>query len=388
VTIVTIDTRPTSAPPRYSLVIPIHNEELTLPELHNRLLPVLEQLDGETEVLLVDDGSKDASWQFIDELHSVDGRFKGVQLSRNFGHQVAITAGMDLSNGQAVAVMDADLQDPPEVLLEMAAKWRQGYEIVYGVRENRSTDSWFKRTSASLFYRILNRLSEVDIPRDVGDFRLVDQRVVEAFRAMRESNRFVRGMYAWVGFRQIGIPYQRDVRFAGDTKYPLKKMMRLAGDAVFGFSRVPLRLAMKIGVLTASLALIAGVVLAGMKIVGEYAVPGWTSILFALCLIGGLQLAFLGMIGQYIGRTYEESLGRPLYIVSHLLGASAPLRGPRRAVVAEPATVATILGNYPASRSTPTELDLRDASALTGAASDWVVSTPDSAPRERRQTAQ
>jgi dolichol-phosphate mannosyltransferase len=371
-----MDMRPTSAPPTYSLVIPVHNEELMLPELHNRLLPVLDRLDGEAEVLLVDDGSNDASWHLIDELHSADGRFKGVQLSRNFGHQVAITAGMDLSNGQAVAVMDADLQDPPEVLLEMAARWRQGYEIIYGVRENRSTDSWFKRTSASLFYRILNRLSEVDIPRDVGDFRLVDQRVVEAFRAMRESNRFVRGMYAWVGFRQIGVPYHRDARFAGETKYPLKKMMRLAGDAVFGFSRVPLRLAMKIGVLTASLALLAGLVVAGMKVVGDYAVPGWTSILFALCLIGGLQLAFLGMIGQYIGRTYEESLGRPLYIVSHLLGASAPLRSPRRAVIAEPATVATILGDYPASRPASSELDLRDPMPTTASDSDGVVPAP------------
>jgi dolichol-phosphate mannosyltransferase len=267
---------------------------------------------------------------------------------------------MDLSNGQAVAVMDADLQDPPEVLLEMAAKWRQGYEIIYGVRENRSTDSWFKRTSASLFYRFLNRLSEVEIPKDVGDFRLVDQRVVEAFRSMRESSRFVRGMYAWVGFLQTGVPYRREERFAGETKYPLKKMVRLAGDAVFGFSRVPLRMAMKIGVLTATLAVIAGLLAAGMKLVGDYAVPGWTSILVAVCLIGGLQLAFLGMIGQYIGRTYEESLGRPLYIVSHLLGASAPLQGLRRAVIAEPATVASILGDYPAPGVPRSPIEARD----------------------------
>jgi dolichol-phosphate mannosyltransferase len=358
--------RATSAPPTYSIIIPVHNEEETLPELRSRLLPVLARLDGEAEVLLIDDGSTDASWEFISLLQSGDARFKGVQLSRNFGHQVAITAGMDLSNGQAVAVMDADLQDPPEVLLEMAAKWRQGYEIIYGIRENRSTDSWFKRTSATLFYRFLNRLSEVEIPKDVGDFRLVDQRVVEAFRSMRESSRFVRGMYAWVGFRQTGVPYRREERFAGETKYPLKKMMRLAADAVFGFSRVPLRMAMKVGVVTATLAVIAGLVAAGMKLVGDYAVPGWTSILVAVCLIGGLQLAFLGMIGQYIGRTYEESLGRPLYIVSHLLGASAPLQGPRRAVIAEPATVATILGEYPAEGPAGRRIQAREAVPTPG----------------------
>jgi dolichol-phosphate mannosyltransferase len=360
---VSIDLRPAPAP-TYSVVIPVHNEEETLPELRNRLLHVVGRLDGETEVLLIDDGSTDASWQLIEDLHAVDARFKGVRLSRNFGHQVAITAGMDLSTGRAVAVMDADLQDPPEVLLEMAAKWRAGYEIIYGVRENRSTDSWFKRTSASLFYRLLNRLSEVDIPNDVGDFRLVDQRAVEAFRAMRESNRFVRGMYAWVGFRQTGVPYRREERFAGETKYPLKKMMRLAADAVLGFSRVPLRMAMKIGALTSSLAVLAALVVAGMKIVGDYAVPGWTSILLAVCLLGGLQLAFLGMIGQYIGRAYEESLGRPLYVVSHLLGAAAPLRGPRRAVIAEPATVATILGDYP-GENRPSDFESSNGRSVT-----------------------
>jgi dolichol-phosphate mannosyltransferase len=332
--------------PTYSFVIPVYNERDTLPELRKRLTQVMAKLDGETEVLLVDDGSNDASWDLIQEFHFADSRFKGIRLSRNFGHQVALTAGMDLAEGRAVVLMDADLQDPPEVVLEMAAKWRQGYEVVYGVRESRVRDSWFKRSTASLFYWGLNRVSEVEIPRNVGDFRLVDERAVEAFRLMRESSRFVRGMYAWVGFRQVGVPYFRDARFAGESKYPFRKMLRLAADAVFGFSGVPLRLAMKLGALTALLSIVAGVIAVNIKLFGVYSVPGWTSILFVVCLIGGLQLACLGMIGQYVGRTYEESRGRPLYIVSQLIGPSVPLRSPRRAVIAEPATVSTVLGEY------------------------------------------
>ena len=339
-----IDVR-TSAPPTYSIVIPVHDEEPTLPEMYKRLLPVLARLDGDCEVLLIDDGSRDRSWELMRALNVTDHRFKAIQLSRNFGHQVAITAGMDLAQGQAVVVMDADLQDPPEVVLEMAQKWREGYEVVYGVREDRTTDSWFKRTTAQWFYRALGRLSEVDIPEDVGDFRLIDERAVEAFRSMREGSRFVRGMYSWVGFRQTGVPYKRDARFAGETKYPLRKMLRLAGDAVFGFSQLPLRLATKLGLVTAFLSVVAAMGAASVKVSGIYAVPGWSSILIAVCLIGGLQLAFMGMIGQYVGRTYEEARGRPLYIVSHLVGAKAPLRHPQRAVIAEPASVASVLGD-------------------------------------------
>ena len=329
----------------YSFVIPVHNEQETLAELRRRLVPVLDRLDGDSEVLLVDDGSVDRSWVLIEQLHREDGRFRGIKLSRNFGHQVAITAGMDLARGQAVVVMDADLQDPPEVVLEMAEKWRDGYEVIYGVREDRTTDTWFKRSTASMFYALLNRLADVDIPQHVGDFRMVDQRAVEAFRHMREGSRFVRGMYSWVGFRQTGVSYRREARFAGTTHYPLKKMLRLAADAIFGFSRVPLRLAMKAGALTSVVAVFAGLAAIGLKVFGGYAVPGWTSILVAVCLIGGLQLAFLGMIGQYIGRTYEESVHRPLYIVSELVGAIAPLQHPRRAVISAPTSVATVLGD-------------------------------------------
>jgi dolichol-phosphate mannosyltransferase len=276
-------------------------------------------------------------------LHSADPRFKGLRLSRNFGHQVAITAGMDLAVGEATVVMDADLQDPPEVVLEMAQRWREGYEVVYGIREDRSTDSWFKRSSASLFYAILDRLTDVEIPRDVGDFRLIDRRAVEAFKSMREGDRFVRGMYSWIGFRQIGVPYQRAERHAGETKYPLKKMLRLAADGMIGFSRVPLKIALNLGALFAVLALLGGMAVVGLKMFGG-TVPGWTSLLVAICFLGGLQLAVLGVIGAYLGRTYEETLGRPLYIVSQLRGIGFPIAPPARSVIAEPATVATLLG--------------------------------------------
>jgi polyisoprenyl-phosphate glycosyltransferase len=330
--------------PTYSFVIPVHNEHESLPELRTRVDSVMSRLDGPSEVLLVDDGSTDASWNVMTVFGELDQRYKAIRLSRNFGHQVAITAGMDLAGGDAVVVMDADLQDPPEVVLEMAERWRAGYEMVYGVREDRSTDSLFKRTTAALFYRLLSRLTEVDIPQDVGDFRLVDRRAVEAFRAMREGSRFVRGMYSWVGFRQIGVPYVRDSRFAGETKYPVKKMIRLAGDAVVGFSRVPLKIALKLGAFFAALSILGGLAAVTARLSGAYTVPGWTSILLAVSLLGGLQLAFMGILGQYIGRTYEESLGRPLYVVSQLHGVRLPLQPIPRAVITPPATLENILG--------------------------------------------
>jgi dolichol-phosphate mannosyltransferase len=278
---------------------------------------------------------------------------------------------MDLAEGDAVIVMDADLQDPPEIVLEMAERWRTGYEVVYGVRVDRTTDSAFKRATAAAFYRLLARLTEVDIPCDAGDFRLIDRRAVEAFRSMREGSRFVRGMYAWIGFRQIGVPYTRDARFAGETNYPLKKMLRLAGDGVIGFSRVPLRLALKLGAFFSVAAILGGIVVAALKLFGGLTVPGWTSILVAVCLLGGLQLGVLGVLGQYLGRTYEESLGRPLYIVSHLHGVRVPIHQPRRAVIAEPSTVAAILGEpelAPSVDLTQTTLDRRqrgDPSTIT-----------------------
>jgi dolichol-phosphate mannosyltransferase len=321
---------------RYSIVVPVHDEEPTLPHLHCRLARLLERLDGEGEVLLVDDGSRDRSYVMMKSIHRLDPRFKVVHLSRNFGHQVAITAGMDLAEGDAVVVMDADLQDPPEVVLEMARLWREGYEVVYGVREDRTSDSWFKRKSASVFYRLLRRLSDVDIPAEVGDFRLVDRRALDAFKEMEEGSRFVRGMFSWMGFRQIGVPYVRAPRHAGATKYPLRNMLYLAVDGVVGFSRVPLRMALNAGLAAAVLAVFGGMAALLLRLLGVFVVPGWASVIFVVCFLGGVQLAVLGVMGEYVGRTYEEVIRRPLYIVDALHGVVEGGPPRRRAVVAAP----------------------------------------------------
>jgi glycosyltransferase involved in cell wall biosynthesis len=321
---------------RYSIVVPVHNEEAALPHLHCRLSSLLERLDGEAEVVLVDDGSRDRSYAMMRSIHRMDARFKVVHLSRNFGHQVAITAGMDLAEGDAVVVMDADLQDPPEVVLEMARRWHEGYDVVYGVRQDRASDNWFKRTSASVFYRLLRRLTDVDIPRDVGDFRLVDRRALDAFKEMEEGSRFVRGMFSWMGFRQIGVPYARAARHAGETKYPLRKMLYLAVDGVVGFSRVPLRLALNAGLALAALAVFGGMGALLLRVLGVFVVPGWASLVFLVCFLGGAQLAVLGVLGEYIGRTYEEVIRRPLYIVDALHGVVETGPPRRRAVVAAP----------------------------------------------------
>jgi dolichol-phosphate mannosyltransferase len=243
--------------------------------------------------------------------------------------------------------MDADLQDPPEVVLEMTHKWREGYEIVYGVREDRTSDSKFKRKTAQLYYRTLKRLTDVDIPMDVGDFRLVDRRAVEAFKGMREQNRYVRGMWSWIGFRQVGVPYRRAERFAGQTKYPFRKMSRLAVDGIVGFSRVPLRLALKLGFLCSLIALAAGVYTLTGKLFGAYTVPGWTSVVMAVLFLGGIELAVMGFLGEYIGRIYEEAIHRPLYIVAGLHGVTTGIETAPRTVIAEPRTVVTLLGERP-----------------------------------------
>jgi dolichol-phosphate mannosyltransferase len=333
--------------PTYSLIIPVYNEEKTLPELRSRLGSVLDELDGDAEVIMVDDGSSDGSYPLMCAIHIEDPRYKVVQLARNFGHQLAITAGIDLAAGQAVVILDADLQDPPEVILEMAKRWRDGYEVVYGVRQDRTSDSMFKRKTAQLYYRALGRLTDVDIPPDVGDFRLVDRRAVEAFKGMREQSRYVRGMWSWIGFRQIGVSYRRAERFAGQTKYPFRKMSRLAIDGIVGFSRVPLRLALKLGFLCSFVALAAGIYTLTGKLSGAYAVPGWTSVAMAVLFLGGIQLAVLGFMGEYIGRIYEESIHRPLYIVAGLHGVATGIETAPRAVIAEPRTVATLLGDRP-----------------------------------------
>lgn len=308
--------------PRYSLVIPVHNEFETLPALALRLHELMPQLDGACEVILVDDGSTDGSYEIMCDLHADDPRFRVLRLSRNFGHQVAITAGLDHATGDAVVVMDADLQDPPELVLEMARRWQEGYKVVYAVREQRDGDTRFKRVTARWFYRLLDRASDVPVPRDAGDFRLVDRMALDAVRSMREHNRYLRGMFAWVGFDQTGVRYTRSARYAGSTKYPLRKMLSFATDGILSFSVAPLRLALNAGFVISSLAFLVGIVAIACRIAGVYTVPGWASLTVAVGFLGGGQLIVLGIVGEYIARIYEEVRQRPLYLVRDELGIS------------------------------------------------------------------
>jgi dolichol-phosphate mannosyltransferase len=263
-----------------------------------------------------------------------DSRFKLVRLSRNFGHQIALTAGVDLATGDAVIVLDADLQDPPEVVLELAAKWREGYDVVYAVRDVREGDTWFKRKTALWFYKAFNRISEVQVPLDVGDFRLVDRRVLDVFNRMRESNRFVRGMFSWIGLRQTGVLYKREERFAGETHYPLRKMLRFATTGLISFSPAPLRFALRIGFLVSVFAFALAIWSFIVKVTGLYEVPGWTSIVLVVSILGGMQLIMLGVIGEYIGDIHAEVKGRPLYVVGALENFDEVPDLPLRAVVA------------------------------------------------------
>jgi len=318
--------------PQYSFVIPVYNEEETLEPLCQRIAALLDQLDAPAEVLLVDDGSHDASYRIMCDVHARDARFKVIGLSRNFGHQNAITAGMDLASGRAVVVMDADLQDPPEVVLEMIAKWKEGYHIVYACRSRRAGESWFKKSTAHLFYRLIGNLSTVPIPHDVGDFRLVDRAALRAFQSLRENNRYVRGMFSWLGFQQTAVYYERAERFAGETKYPLKKMLKFATDGIVSFSNVPLQLALNLGFLFSALSFLTGISAVALKWMG-YTIPGWTSQVLILSFFFGVQLLVTGMMGEYVGRIYEEVKHRPLYIVREMHGLASDTRALRRAVL-------------------------------------------------------
>jgi glycosyltransferase involved in cell wall biosynthesis len=321
--------------PTYSLVIPAYNEEGVMPELAARLGEVMDALDGDAEAILVDDGSRDRTYELMLEAAAKDPRIRVVRLSRNFGHQIALTAGVDLAAGDAVIVMDADLQDPPEVVLDLAKQWRDGYDVVYAVREARRGETQFKRATAAAFYRGFNRISEVQVPVDVGDFRLVDRRALDVFNEMRESNRFVRGMFSWIGLRQTGVVYTRQERYAGDTKYPLHKMLRFAATGVISFSAAPLRAALNLGFFVSFVAFALGVWSLVVKLAGLYHVPGWTSIVVVTTLIGGVQLIVLGVIGEYIGDIHTEVKGRPLYVVSELENFPDLPRLPSRAIVAD-----------------------------------------------------
>jgi dolichol-phosphate mannosyltransferase len=302
-------------------------------ELVAHLGKVMDALDGDAEAILVDDGSRDRTWEVMQEAAKTDPRIRLVRLSRNFGHQLALTAGVDVSRGDAVIVLDADLQDPPEVVLELAARWREGYDIVYAVREERQGETKFKRATAAAFYRGFNRISEVKVPLDVGDFRLVDRRALEVFDRMRESNRFVRGMFSWIGLSQVGVAYTRHERFAGETKYPLRKMLRFAANGVISFSSAPLRAALNLGFLVSLLSFGLGIWSVIVKIGGFYNVPGWTSIVVVVTFIGGIQLMVLGVIGEYIGSIHDEVKRRPLYVVGDLQNFDESPELPPRAVI-------------------------------------------------------
>jgi glycosyltransferase involved in cell wall biosynthesis len=320
--------------PTYSLVVPAYNEEGVIEELVAHLVSVMDVLDGDAEAILVDDGSRDRTYELMLEAAGKDPRFRLVRLSRNFGHQIALTAGVDLAAGDAVIVMDADLQDPPEVVLELAKSWREGYDVVYAVREDRAGETKFKRATASWFYRGFNRISEVKVPLDVGDFRLVDRRALDVFNQMRESNRFVRGMFSWIGLRQTGVTYTRQERFAGETKYPLRKMLRFATTGVISFSSAPLRAALNVGFIVSFISFALGIWSVIVKISGLYQVPGWTSIVVVTTFIGGIQLIVLGVIGEYIGDIHDEVKRRPLYVVSELENFTEAPDLPPRGVVA------------------------------------------------------
>jgi dolichol-phosphate mannosyltransferase len=309
---------------KYSIVIPLYNEEGILPVLVERLQEIIAQFDGPAEVVMVDDGSRDGTYQLALAASVRDPRFKLVQFSRNFGHQVAITAGMDAASGNAVIIMDADLQDPPYVVLQMIEKWKEGYEVVYGLREHRQGERLFKTATASIFYGLLHRIADIDTPVDVGDFRLVDRKALNAFLQMRENNRYVRGMFSWVGFRQTGVSYTREERYAGTTHYTLSKMVKLASNGILGFSTAPLRLALSAGVFLAIASVIYGVVAISLKLAGQALVPGYASLLFAVTFLSGIQLAVMGMVGLYVGRIYDESRSRPLYVVRERHGFGDP----------------------------------------------------------------
>ncbi|NWG05885.1 MAG: glycosyltransferase family 2 protein [Chloroflexi bacterium] len=299
----------------YSIIAPIYNEKDNLPELHRRVTEVMNSTGETWELVLVDDGSTDGSTDILRNLAKADSHIRPVIFARNFGHQVAVTAGLDYSRGDAVVVIDADLQDPPELILEMAKKWKEGYEVVYAVRAEREGESWFKLWTASLFYRLISRITDVNIPLDTGDFRLMDRKVVRVMNQMRERHRFLRGMSAWVGFKQIGVDYKRAARVAGETKYPFRKMFRLALNAITGFSYFPLQVATYFGFVSAGLAILAIPVVVYLRASGSQAFFGQASTLIAVLFLGGVQLISLGILGEYIGRLYDEAKGRPLYIV-------------------------------------------------------------------------
>lgn len=292
--------------------------------LYERLVQVMDSTGETWEVIFVNDGSADHSLEILTELHARDGRIRVLNFSRNFGHQIAITAGFDYADGDAVIVMDADLQDPPEVLLRMIERWREGYDVAYAVRTKREGETRFKLWTASAFYRLIRNIADVDIPLDAGDFRLMDRKVVLAMRRLREKSRFMRGLSSWVGFKQIAVEYERAARYAGETKYPFRKMLRLANNAITSFSHVPLQLAMYTGFFFAGLSGFGILIAIILRLIGHDILTGQATTLVSVLFLGGVQLIFLGIIGEYLGRIYDEVKNRPLYIIADAYGFEPP----------------------------------------------------------------
>ncbi len=299
----------------YSVVIPVYNEEAVIPETYHRLTKVMESIDAPYELLFINDGSRDRTGEIIIALAEADERIKLLDFSRNFGHQIAITAGMDYARGDAIVIIDGDLQDPPELIPQMIAKWQEGYEVVYAKRSQRKGETLFKKWTAALFYRLLGVLAEISIPLDTGDFRLIDRKVCDALCSIRERNRFVRGLVSWVGFRQTAIEYIREERYAGESKYPLKKMLRFSMDGITSFSHKPLKLATYLGAVISSASMVYLLVSLGQLIFTASPSAGWSSLIASLMLLNGLILIFFGILGEYIGRISDETKNRPLYIL-------------------------------------------------------------------------
>lgn len=311
---------------KISVVVPVFNEIEVIDVCHERLTSVMAAIDGYTyELIFIDDGSTDRTHERLLELRAGDPHLKVVKFSRNFGHQVAVTAGVDEADGDAIVVIDADLQDPPEVIPGMVAKWQEGFDVVYGVRKRRVGESRMKIWTAAAFYRLLRAFTNIEIPVDVGDFRLISARAADYLRQLRENDRFVRGLVSWVGFKQVGLPYERDSRLAGETKYPLRKMMKFAIDGITSFSNMPLKLASWLGYLTSFLAFAYLASVFVQRAMG-HTVEGWATIMVAMLFLGGVQLICIGIIGEYIGRIFNETKSRPLYVIESVHSAIADER--------------------------------------------------------------
>lgn len=300
---------------KYSIVVPVYNEEEVIHETYRRLTEVMRSTKEAYELLFVNDGSRDRTAEIIKEYSEQDPAVVLLDFARNFGHQIAITAGMDYARGEAVVVIDADLQDPPELILEMIEKWKQGFDVVYAKRTKRKGETYFKKQTAAMFYRFLRAMTDIDIPLDTGDFRLLDRKVCNQMNSIQEKNRFVRGLVSWVGFKQIAVEYERDERLAGESKYPLKKMLKLSMDGITSFSYKPLKLASYAGVTLSGIGFIYLLVVMYLKLFTDSTITGWSSLIVIQLFFSGIILIILGMIGEYIGRIYDETKNRPLYIV-------------------------------------------------------------------------